>query len=31
MRYLKHDPLLRPLRADPRYVTLLKKMNLPVD
>jgi len=31
MRYLKHDPLLRTLRADPRYVTLLKKMNLPVD
>jgi len=31
MRYLKHDPLLRTLRADPRYVALLKKMNLPVD
>jgi TolB-like protein/cytochrome c-type biogenesis protein CcmH/NrfG len=31
MRYLKHDPLLRTLRADPRYFALLKKMSLPVD
>ena len=31
MRYLKHDPLLRSLRADPRYIALLKKMNLPLD
>lgn len=28
---VKYDPLLRPLRGDPRYQTLLKKMNLPVD
>ena len=31
MRYLKYDPLLRDLRGDPRYATLLKKMNLPLD
>ena len=31
MWYLKHDPLLRSLRADPRYIALLKKMNLPLD
>jgi serine/threonine-protein kinase len=28
---VKMDPLLRKLRGDPRYKTLLKKMNLPVD
>jgi TolB-like protein len=27
----KHDPLLRPLRPDPRWPGLLKKLNLPVD
>jgi hypothetical protein len=26
---LELDPLLAPLRADPRYSTLLRKMNLP--
>jgi len=31
MRYLKHDPLLRTLRTDPRYFALLKRMNLPMD
>jgi hypothetical protein len=28
---LKVNPLLRSLHADPRYVALLRKMNLPVD
>ncbi len=28
---IKFDPLLRKIRGDPRYPTLLKKMNLPVD
>ena len=28
---LKTDPLLRGLRGDPRYMALLKKLNLPVD
>jgi TolB-like protein/Tfp pilus assembly protein PilF len=31
LRWLKVDSLLRNLRGDPRYVTLLKKMNLPTD
>ncbi len=31
LRYVKYDPLLRPLRSDPRYTELLKKMNLPLD
>ena len=31
LNYLKHDPLLRNLRADPRYAALLKKLNLPLD
>jgi serine/threonine-protein kinase len=26
---VKYDPLLRSLRSDPRYLALLKKMNLP--
>jgi hypothetical protein len=29
MRYVSHDPMLRDLRADPRYRTLARKMNLP--
>ena len=29
MRNLKIDPLLLPIRDDPRYAELLKKMNLP--
>ena len=29
--YVKFDPFLRPLRGDPRYAALLKRMNLPVD
>jgi serine/threonine-protein kinase len=29
--YLKYDPLLRGLRGDARYATLLKKMDLPPD
>jgi hypothetical protein len=28
---LKTDPLLRGLRGDPRYMALLKKLNLPLD
>ena len=28
--YLKGDPLLENLRSDPRYVELLRKMNLPL-
>ncbi len=28
---VKYDPLLRPLRGDPRHQALLRKMNLPVD
>ena len=31
LTYLKYDPLLRGLRGDARYATLLKKMNLPPD
>jgi hypothetical protein len=29
--WLKVDPLLKKVRADPRYAALLQKMNLPVD
>ena len=29
--YFKYDPLLRSLRGDPRYATLLTRMNLPLD
>jgi hypothetical protein len=29
--YVKFDPLLKPLRGDPRHEALLRKMNLPVD
>lgn len=28
---LKHSPMLRGLRSDPRYAALLRKMNLPPD
>jgi TolB-like protein/tetratricopeptide (TPR) repeat protein len=28
--YVKYDPFLRQMRADPRYTALLRKMNLPV-
>ena len=31
LRWLKIDPFLRNLRADPRYTALLRKMNLPLD
>jgi tetratricopeptide (TPR) repeat protein len=31
LRYLKFDPLLRKIRDDPRYTSLLRKMNLPVE
>jgi serine/threonine-protein kinase len=29
--YLKYDPLLRPLRRDPRYPALLRRLALPAD
>jgi tetratricopeptide (TPR) repeat protein len=29
--FIKFDPLLRKIRGDPRYTSLLRKMNLPVD
>lgn len=29
--YLKFDPFLRNVRADPRYAALLRKLNLPLD
>jgi TolB-like protein/tetratricopeptide (TPR) repeat protein len=29
--FLKHDPLLRRIRADPRYAALVEKANLPLD
>ncbi|MCI0616738.1 hypothetical protein L0244_27475, partial [bacterium] len=28
---MKGDPLLRSLESDPRYITFLKKMKLPLD
>jgi TolB-like protein/Flp pilus assembly protein TadD len=31
LTFLKGDPLLKNLKNDPRYVTFMKKMNLPVD
>jgi TolB-like protein/tetratricopeptide (TPR) repeat protein len=31
LRDVKHDPLLRKIRGDPRYATLLERMNLPLD
>ncbi len=31
LRFIKYDPLLRKLRDDPRYTSLLRKMNLPVE
>ena len=31
LTYLKGDPLLKNLEGDPRYVTFMKKMKLPVD
>jgi TolB-like protein/Tfp pilus assembly protein PilF len=31
LSYLKYDPLLRGLRGDARYASLLRKMNLPPD
>src|SRR5438128_8925106 len=31
LRWLKIEPFLRNLRADPRYTALLRKMNLPLD
>jgi TolB-like protein/Flp pilus assembly protein TadD len=30
-RAVKYEPLLRSIRDDPRYITLLRAMNLPVD
>jgi TolB-like protein len=29
--YVKFDPFLKPLRGDPRYAALLKKLNVPVN
>jgi serine/threonine-protein kinase len=31
LTYLKRDPVLRPLRGDPRFAALLKTLNLPED
>ena len=31
MRLLKVDPLLKGVRADPRYAALVRKMNFPPD
>jgi TolB-like protein/class 3 adenylate cyclase/Flp pilus assembly protein TadD len=31
LAYMKGDPLLKNLESDPRYITFLKKMNLPLD
>jgi TolB-like protein len=31
LTYLKYDPLLGPLRADPRFAALLQRLKLPVD
>ena len=30
LTFLKGDPLLKNLKNDPRYVTFMKKMNLPI-
>ncbi len=31
LRYVKFDPMLRKIRGDPRYTSLLREMNLPVE
>jgi eukaryotic-like serine/threonine-protein kinase len=31
LRYIKHDPLLKNLRDDPRYAAMLTKLKLPLD
>ena len=31
LRYIKHDPILKNLRDDPRYAAMLTKLKLPLD